>query len=204
MIVNKIKFPEFAGVYCIMMPIIQGDSSSLPEIYKSYADIIDSNYIEKGKIGFLTIDESFVQAGKSQRGFNSGGITRNVHIDVGRHKDVTCWGNGGGTSWRGEANVILEENTEVLIANSIANTCMYWNTKELRYTKDGDLSNYIKDYPENTGILMGDGEMAKISIFTPHECIAQSISSNRQFFRIVGEGVNGRENYFTINPLINN
>lgn len=41
-----------------------------------------------------------------------------------------------------------------------------------------------------------------MSIFTPHECIKQTKSGNRQFIRIVGEGVEGREDYFTVNPLI--
>jgi len=185
-----------------MMPFIQGDSSSLPDIYKTYSDIIDSNYLEKGKVGFLTIDEAFVNGGKSQRGFNSAGINRNVHIEVGRIKDGNRWGSGGGSSWGGRADTMLDDTTMVLIANSVANTCKYWDTKELRYTHNGDLSSYIYDYPENTGTLMGAGEVAKISIFTPHECISQKESSNRQFFRIVGEGVTGREDYFTVNPLV--
>lgn len=50
MIVNKIKFPEFKGISCNMMPFIQGDSSSLPEGFELYASIIDENYLEKGEI----------------------------------------------------------------------------------------------------------------------------------------------------------
>ena len=57
MIVNKIVFPQYSGVRCIMMPFIQGDSSSLPEQYQSYAGIINENYLEKGEIGYLTIDK---------------------------------------------------------------------------------------------------------------------------------------------------
>lgn len=90
-----------------------------------------------------------------------------------------------------------------LIANSISDTCRLWNNKEMRFTQNGDLSQYINEYPEHTGILMKAGEVAKISIFTPHECVNQSHSSKRQFFRIVGKGVTGREDYFTVNPLIN-
>jgi len=91
LIVNKINFPEFTGVRCSMMPFIQGDSSSLPEEYKSYAKVVDDNYLEKGEIGFLTIDERFVNAGKSQRGFNSLGLNRNVHIEVGRCAELNRW-----------------------------------------------------------------------------------------------------------------
>jgi hypothetical protein len=201
---NKIKFPELTGIKCNMMPFIQGDSSSLPEIYKPYSKIINEIYIEKGEIGFLTIHESFVEHGKSQRGYNNIGINRNVHIEVGRNEKQNHWGGSGGSSWGGKYNTLLDDDTMVLIANSISNTCRYWNTKEMSYTKDGDLSAYIDRYPENTGIMMKSGEVAKISIFTPHECINQKQSGNRQFLRIVGKGVKGREDYFTINPLTNN
>ncbi len=161
--------------------------------------IIQDNYLEKGEVGFLTIHESFVESGKSQRGYNSSNIERNVHIEVGRHNDVNRWGS----SWGGHGKTLLDDNTMVLIANSISNTCRFWNTMEMRQTKDGDLSQYIDFYPEDKGILMKAGDLARISIFTPHECINQSKSGVRQFFRIVGKGVTGRESYFTENPLIN-
>ncbi len=200
MIVNKIQFPEVTGIKCNMMPFIQGDSSSLPKIYEPYSKIINENYLEKGEVGFLTIHESFVQCGKSQRGYNSTGINRNVHIEVGRHENINGW---GGSSWGGRFKTLLDDETMVLIANSISDTCRLWDEKEMSYTKDGDLSAYIEKYPEETGFLLKSGEVAKISIFTPHECIPQNESSNRQFFRIVGKGVHGIEDYFTVNPLFN-
>jgi hypothetical protein len=204
MITNTIQFPEFTGVKCNMMPFIQGDASSLPDAYKPYAKIINDNYLEKGEIGLLTIHESFVEGGKSQRGYNSMGINRNVHIEVGRHEKLNCWGgSGGGSSWGGKYKTLLDDETMVLIANSISDTCRVWDAKEMAFTKDGDLSAYIDKYPAETGILLKSGEVAKISIFTPHEAINQTQSGKRQFFRIVGKGVKGREDYFTINPLIN-
>jgi hypothetical protein len=204
MIVNTIEFPTPVGVKCNMMPFIQGDSSSLPEEYKSYSKIVDENYLEKGEIGYLTIDESFVDGGKTQRGYNSKGIDRNVHIEVGRCENKNRWGgSGGGSSWGGRNHTLLEDDTMVLIANNISDTCRVWDTKEMSYTDDGDLSEYIDRYPEHTGLMLKSGEVAKISIFTPHECVSQKESKFRQFFRIVGKGVTGREEYFTVNPLLN-
>jgi hypothetical protein len=202
MIVQKINFPKFTGIKCNMMPFIQGDSSSLPETYKSYSKIIDEVFLEKGEIGFLTIDESYVEGGKSQRGYNDFGLSRNVHIEVGRHNGQNRWGSGGGNSWGGKTNTILQDDTMVLIANNISNTCRVWDAIDKSYTKNGDLSKYIDKYPEHTGIMMKKGDLAKISIFTPHECIPQNKTGKRQFFRIVGKGVTGREEYFTINPLV--
>lgn len=205
LIVDKIEFPQFLGIKCNMMPFIQGDSSSLPELYKSYSKIIEKHYLEKGEVGYLTIDESYVESGKTQRGYNSAGIQRNVHIEVGRDESFNHWGGGnggGGGLWGGKYNTILEEDTMVLIANSISDTCRVWDVREMAYTKDGDLSEYIDRYPEETGMMLKAGELAKISIFTPHECVIQKKPGRRQFFRIVGKGVQGREEYFTINPLL--
>lgn len=202
MIVNKIQFPNFTGVKCAMMPFIQGDSSSLPKEFLPYSQIINDNFIEKGEIGFLTIDESFVEQGKSQRGYNGFNSERNVHIEVGIVDGKNRWGGGTNHPWGGGSMTLLEDTTIVLIANSISNTCRVWDTKEISKTKDGDLSEYIDKYPEDTGVLLKSGEVAKISIFTPHECISQTSSGIRQFFRIVGKGVKGREKYFTINPLV--
>jgi hypothetical protein len=201
---HRTIFPDFTGVKCNMMPFIQGEPMSLPEVYRQYSDIIKNNFLEEGEIGFLTIDESFVECGKSQRGYNGTGINRNVHIEVGRHENINFSGGGNwGGNWGGNPNTILDEDTMVLIANSISNTCRVWNHIEKRYTRDGDLSKYIEDYPEETGFLLKRGEVAKISIFTPHECVPQEQPSQRQFFRIVGKGVHGREEYFTQNPLLN-
>lgn len=201
MIVSKITFPKFTGAKCSMMPFIQGDPDSLPTPYRQYGDIIESQFIERGEVGFLTIDESFVHRGKSQRGYNSAGAKRNVHIEVGHVDGLNCWGGGGG-GWGGSPRTLLEDSTQVLVANSISGTCRVWDAIERGYTPDGDLSAYLDRYPEEAGIDLMAGEVAKISIFTPHECVPQAFDSERQFLRIVGKGVRGRESYFTKNPLV--
>jgi len=184
MIVNKIIFPKQQGIKCNMMPFIQGNASSLPDQYKSYSKIINKNFLEKNEVGFLTIDESFVNVGSSQRGYNSNNINRNVHIEVGRVNNQNRWGNGGSNGWGGKETTLLDNNTKVLIANNISNTCRYWNTLETSYTLDGDLSDYINKYPENTGILLKKGEMLKMSIFTPHECIVQKNQTTGNFLEL--------------------
>ena len=62
-ITGHIKFPQFSAIRCLMMPYIQGEPDSLPELYAPYRDIVSSLFYEKGDIGFLTIDESPVVAG---------------------------------------------------------------------------------------------------------------------------------------------
>lgn len=196
---TTIQFPSFTGIKCNMMPFMQGDSKSLPEVYQPYAKIVDDNYLEKGEIGYLTIDESYVEAGRSQRGYNGFGLNRNVHVEVGRREQMNHW---GGNSWGGGYSTLLDDDTKVLIANSVSDTCRVWDAVEMSPTEDGDLGACIHKYLERTGVLMKAGDVAKISIFTPHECVPQKQSGRRQFFRIVGKGVRGRESYFTLNPLM--
>jgi hypothetical protein len=202
-VITTIEFPEPTGIKCNMMPFIQGDSNSLPEWCKPYKTLIDNTYIEHGEIGHLTIDEAFVDAGESQRGYNSKGLERNVHVEVGRTQSLNHWGGPPTPLWGGRFNVTLDNDTKVLIANNVSGTCRYWDTIETAYTEDGDLSDYIERYPIETGVLLRAGELLKMSIFTPHECVQQVKSCYRQFIRIVGKGVKGREDYFTVNPLIN-
>lgn len=199
-IIGNMQFPHPMGVKCDMMPFIQGDSKSLPERYQSYASVVDKFFLDKGEIGFLTIHESYVEQGRSQRGYNSSGINRNVHVEVGQREGLYVWGGYWGRAE--DSRVFIHEDTEVLIANSISDTCCVWDTEDMSYTEDGDLGAYIDQYPEDSGYLMKEGEVARISIFTPHECVAQPYPGIRQFFRIVGSTVEGREEHFTVNPLM--
>jgi hypothetical protein len=49
---------------------------------------------------------------------------------------------------------------------------------------------------------MKSGEIVKIGVFTPHESMVINEEVKRQFIRIVGDGVIGKESYFTFNPII--
>lgn len=99
---SKISFPEFTGLRCLMMPYIQGDTSSLPEEYLPYFSILENLFFKKGDIGFLTIDESKVLKGKPHRG-NRAKYGRALHTEVGRTPEkLYCW---GGTDNHSRLNV---------------------------------------------------------------------------------------------------
>lgn len=79
---GNVDFPDFSGIRCYMMPFIQGRPESLPEAYRSYADVVEKFSLpgQEGEIGLITIDESYVEAGKSQRGYGAGG--RTIHTEA--------------------------------------------------------------------------------------------------------------------------
>jgi hypothetical protein len=195
---GNVLFPKFTGARCYMMPFVQGRPESLPDAYKSYADIVENFSVpgQDGQIGLITIDESYVEAGKSQRGYGAG--NRTIHTEACLEKGVARWGS----TWSSSQAVKLDPDVRVLIANSIADTCMIWNVAVEDTTPDGDLSMRENEFPLHTGRLMAAGELMEIGIFTPHEPIVQKESGNRQFFRIVGTGVHGRDDYFTRNEVL--
>lgn len=198
---NRITFPAFTGKRCLMMPYIQGEPNSVPELYRSgYEQILSDLCLARGRIGFLTIDESLVISGSAHRGKRAK-FNRALHTEAGLHPDrVLAW--GGGNTWGGSPRVTLEPDVEILLSNSINRSCAIWNATHENTSLDGDIGDCAGQYPYSDAVLMNAGEVYRIGILTPHESLPVKADANRQFLRIVGDGVHGREPYFTENPLL--
>lgn len=183
-----------------MMPYIQGRPESVPEQYRrGYGRIIEEIALEPGERGYLTIDESPALKGKPHRGARAQN-DRALHTEAGRHPDkVYAWGGGG---WGKSHRVTLDANVEVLLANNLDGSCALWDTTHENTTIDGDIGHLAAQYPYEAATFMKTGEVHKIGILTPHESIPVKQDVLRQFLRIVGRGVHGREEYFTINPMM--
>lgn len=200
--VGEINFPVTNNnVRCLMMPFIQGDISSIPSRFSSYFEVLKDTYLEKGDIGFLTIDESFVEEGQIHRGDRSK-FKRAIHTEAGKlinHQKL-----GWGHPWAGKYTTYLEPNTRVLIANNIDDSCVLFDHYHEDTSDDGDIGHCSSKYPYEDGIFMKNGEVYEMGLLTPHESLPLSKSENRKFLRIVSSGVTGREEYFTKNPLMEN
>jgi hypothetical protein len=194
---NHIQFPKFSGIRCLMMPYIQGDPDSVPEIYNSYKDIVKSLFLRKGNIGFLTIDESLVQKGKPHRGARAK-HSRALHTEAGKYGKEYPWGY----KWGKEYNTKLDRDVRVLISNNLDDSCAIWNAEHENTSLDGDIGHFAQDYPYTASHFMKSGEICNIGILTPHESLPVKHDFNRQFIRIVSSGVHGREEYFTRNPIL--
>ena len=196
---KTITFPQFQGLRCLMMPYIQGEIESLPTEYHSYADILQSTWIKKGDIGFLTIDESVAKEGTPHRGERAK-YGRALHTEVGRLPgEVYKWGDGG--RW-GDSVVTVDKDVQILLANNLDDSCALWNSEHEDTSDDGDIGYAAEQYPYEDAIFMKAGEVHQIGIFTPHESMPVKRDTKRQFLRIVSSGVHGRESYFTVNPLM--
>ena len=199
----KLTFPEFSGVRCLMMPYIQGDPASVPREYSAYGGILSQVFLQKGERGYLTIDESVARAGSPHRG-DRAKTRRALHTEAGRdpNRSAYRWGGGGGKWGGGRALVTLERDTQILLANSLDDTCAVWDATHEDTSDDGDLGHAAELYPMATASLMTAGEVRQIGILTPHESLPVTETVQRQFLRILGTGVCGREPYFTLNPLV--
>jgi hypothetical protein len=197
--VGTVTFPEYSGVRCLMMPYAQGEPGSIPNEYASYRGIVESTYLKKGDIGYLTIDESPVLKGAPHRGTRAK-FDRALHTEAGL-RPGSKYGWGG--SWGGGANVKLDRGVQILLANNLDGSCALWDAEHENTSRDGDIGDQAHLYPYKEAILMQAGEVHCIGILTPHESLRVQAAFDRQFLRIVGSGVHGREPYFTVNPLLN-
>jgi len=196
---HVIDFPTFTGIRCLMMPYVQGYSDSVPEQYHAYKDIIESVFIEGGNIGFLTIDESPVAGGSPHRGARAK-YDRALHTEAGRTPGTNVYRWGGG--WGGSRTVTLAPNVRILLANNLTDSCAVWDVDHPDTSLDGDIGYAAGLYPYENAMFLKSGEIHNIGIITPHESLPVRQDFNRQFLRIVGAGVSGREEYFTQNPLV--
>lgn len=182
---------------------------SVPVAFSPYAKIIESVFVKRGDIGFLTIDESPVVKGKPHRGARAK-YGRALHTEVGRIPGVYCWGGG---TWgtpspsptpapRPKPKVTLDRATRILLASNMDRTTAVWDAEHEDTSEDGDIGYAAEEYPYATAKILENGEVCEIGILTPHESLPPDRDFNRQFLRIIGSGVYGREDYFTINPKI--
>lgn len=183
------------------MPYIQGHPETVPEQYRNgYEDILSSVFVRHGSRGFLTIDESVATKGSAHRGAHAR-FGRALHTEAGRHPNkVYAWGSGGG--WGCSHRVTLDRDVRVLLANNLDDSCAIWNCEHENTSLDGDIGDFSENYPYSEAVMLKAGEVHDIGILTPHESLPVKETFNRQFLRIVSEGVHGREPHFTINPIL--
>lgn len=182
-----------------MMPYVQGDPASVPEIYAPYRKVLGSVFLKKGDIGFLTIDESLAVKGKPHRGQRAK-CARALHTEVGRDAArVYKWGGGG---WGKRHHVTLDRDVSILLANNLDDSCAVWDAEHEDTSLDGDIGHAASEYPFGDADFLKAGEVRVIGILTPHESLPVQQNFSRQFLRIVSSGVHGREEYFTANPLV--
>jgi len=193
-----VAFPEPKGVSINMMPFVMGDPTSLPGDLRQYSGLIDAclsdTESERGKIGFLTIQEGEVAAGMSQRRPGLHLETPGIAMQCGRviHVEVH-W--GGGDDYR---------QGGIFTASTVAESCRVW---DVRIAAPDEVVGPLGEV-EHSRELLGEGTFMDASTLywmsdrTPHESMPLERAMQRQYFRLVTSSVSvWYERHSTPNPL---
>ena len=173
---GMVEFPPFQRININMMPFVIGDDDSIPEEYRQYSQLLARCQLddgELGKVGYLSISESFVEKGQSQR-------RPGIHTE--RHSERTSWGGGG---WGGGDDKEDDEKPSkgLFQASTVDDSCMAWNVHIPFPGKMGDCENLRGALGE--GILMKRNELFWMTDSCPHESLPLKVGVKRQWFRFV-------------------
>lgn len=181
---GAVEFPKPTDIQINMMPFIYGRKASLPkELWPYWPMILNNCYCQQlqDKVCYLTIHESLVKAGESQR-------RPGLHTDSPGELRVGGHGRDYWThiAWGGEAGGIY-------MASNVANSCAVWpiKAKNLGFVAGraghGDLEHLRGVLPRPT--VMQPNRMYWMTDHTPHESLPLEKTTYRQFFRLVTEQV---------------
>lgn len=173
-----------------MLPFVLGDDASIPKQYRQYTPLIAACRIENseyGKVCYLSISETFVPSCTTQR---RSGIHTEAHPSHG-------WGGGG---W-GSGHHADRPIQGVYMASNVSNSCRVWNTYVPNPGPGGNCE-HIK-FSLTEPIYMKENELHWITDRTPHEALAVSRNTQRQWFRLVTSDIGlWYSKHSTANPNI--
>lgn len=200
-ILGKTEFPKPKNININMMPFVYGDKDSLPKEYHKYWDMImQCNCSQEiGKVVFLTIHESIVKPGSSQR---RGG----VHVESpGKLPFLKyplkweCWHPWGMGGW-----MFGELVGGIYMASTVKHSTKVWpciiEDPKSNAGWYGDCEHFRDILP--TPIELDANKLTWITDRTPHESCIVNEGGYRQYFRLVtSEVVAWFEEHSTPNPL---
>ncbi|CAB3991347.1 Hypothetical predicted protein [Paramuricea clavata] len=205
-----VVFPKPCKININMMPFVMGRDfreTRLPKYLLHYWDQIIKHCImdsEVGKIGYLTIHESYVDEGTSQR-------RPGIHTEspgVVMLKDSKGCVMKKYFGWGGRYIKKTELEGGIFMASNVENSCRVWNCEILRpevdsldvVGKHGDIE-HLREFLPADSETMTAGRVYWITDRTPHESLPLKKGIYRQFFRLVTSLVTAWfEDHSTKNP----
>ncbi|XP_028405631.1 uncharacterized protein LOC114528213 isoform X2 [Dendronephthya gigantea] len=196
-----IQFPKPSNININMMPFVMAKEfkeTKLPKKFKGYFDEIIKHCIvnkEMGEIGYLTIHESYVDKGTSQRrpGLHteSPGVVLMKDAKGCLIQRYIAWGLGlSYHRFEGLDRDLFEGG--IYMASNVANSCKVWNCEIVRpgvdcldiVGKHGDIE-HLREFLPVEGEMMEANTVYWITDRTPHESLPLTQGTYRQYFRLV-------------------
>ncbi|CAJ1958776.1 unnamed protein product [Cylindrotheca closterium] len=185
-----VQFPPPENRNVNMLPFIFGSKESLPDDLRCYHSLIERcPYMreEIGKVGYLTVHETYVDTSKAQRReglhIESPGVFQDVLQDQTSFKPALehHWGMGV---------VFCPDRFEggIFMASSVGNTSEVWDALVDKnhpgiVDRHGGCE-YLRPLI-GKGTKLKAGELIWMTDCTPHEAIPQVTPGYRKFFRVV-------------------
>lgn len=160
-----VQFPASSGTNVNMMPVVMGDLRTLPTELHGYAPMMRRSPWADGAVVYLTVHESMVRTGTSQR---RGGV----------HTERTAryaWGGGG---WGKHEGVWMA---------STDGACRAWD--EDVDQSDVNLHGGLLRPVRGTECQFNAGRLYSFNDSTPHEALTSDVDHYRQFYRLVGPDI---------------
>jgi hypothetical protein len=209
-----VRFPEPEDININMMPFVMAkrfNETKLPDYLRTYWDQILAQCIvssELGKIGYLTIHESYVEKGSTQR-------TPGIHTES--PGVVMFKGSKGKLSYTsrffrwGHGVVSTKQELEggIYMASNVPNSCKVWNCNILPpddnspdvVGEHGDIE-HLRAFLPSSCEVMDANTVYWLTDRTPHEALPLSKGTYRQFVRVVTSQLTyWHEEHNTKNPF---
>jgi hypothetical protein len=215
-------FPEFTGINVNMMPIILGNSFSIPENCRQYIPLLAACTVDReeyGKVVFLTIHESVTEEDETSQRRAGRHVVRggSGYFDPVTHRVApggqgkwsiqhfppmtVAWGRG---YYHPDLSVTSRYQGGLYMASNVDDSTRVWNCE---IVNSEDVVNTLGDLEHlrpflGSGNLLRSGEMVWMSDTTPHESLPLKQGTRRQYFRLVTSNVSvWYEEHSTPNPL---
>jgi hypothetical protein len=182
---GEVLFPSPRDRMANMMPVIVGDIDSLPEDLAGYLPMLQRCGFEPGTTAYLTINESLVEQGATQR-------------RPGIHTDGTAMHTHGGTGPTHGGGVSTESPyREGMCMASTDGATRLWDTLDFDGGRLGELQE-----PGESSISLRPSQLYWMTDRTPHEGITATTTAYRQFFRLTAHDLGvWYSQHNTQNPL---
>jgi len=189
------SWPQPTAVNVNMMPFRLFDKASVPDYLLPYWDIIVkcSGPDSKGKVGYVTVHESFVKADTTQR---RGGLhTETPGVLVGANVEPSAqyfyhhWGIGNFDGYSCEEE--RGPDGGIYMVSNVPHSTLFYDC-EVKADRVGDVPGGQCEYLRRH---MGDGLLSEknavywINDRTPHEAMPVTEDTMRQYVRVVVGGI---------------
>eukprot|EP01084_Bolivina_argentea_P252509 423852_1 len=199
----KLPKPLKKEININMMPVEMNYETlhlQLPKQLNGYTQLLraclQADPSQRNTICFVTIHESFVEKGKTQRrpGLHIE-YPGNINTVGGESSYFHGWGGG------------YYQRDGIFMASNISDSCVAWNCKIVSHDENeviddlGNIEHLKSMLPKDQKYTLERNKLYWITDRTPHEALAMNQSGWRQFFRLVSSKLGvWYENHSTKNP----